>query len=173
MILKVIGSLIIILASSFLGYSFSRDCSKRPQELRALQTMLKMFENEIIFLSNILSDAFEKISRSNKSQAADFFRNTVEILKNEKSLNASDAWEKAVKNSIGKTSLNREDEEILVSFGRMLGSSDVEGQIKNIEMTVNQLKLQEYKAEEAKKKYETLYKTLGVLGGLTIVIVLV
>ena len=34
----------------------------------------------------------------------------------------------------------------------MLGSSDLEGQIKNIRLTLNQLKLQEQKAEEFRKK---------------------
>jgi stage III sporulation protein AB len=172
MILKIIGSLIIIIASSFLGFYFSKDCSRRPQELRTLQAMLKMFENEITFLSNVLAEAFEKISRSNTGEVSSFFKKTIDILKEDRSLTASDAWERAIKENITKTSLNKEDGEILTSFGRMLGSSDLEGQIKNIGLTLTQLNLQEQKAEEARKKYETMYKTLGVLGGLTLIIIL-
>ena len=173
MILKIIGSVVILLASTFLGYTFSRDCGRRPQELRSMQSMLKMFQNEISFLSNILSEAFEKIYRSSSSASASFFKGTIDILRENRSLTASEAWELAVKENIGKTSLNKEDGEIVISFGKMLGSSDLEGQLKNIEMTLNQLHVQEQKAEEKRNKYETMYRTLGVLGGLTLVIILI
>ena len=172
MILKIIGSAIVILASSYIGFAFSKDCSRRPQELRDLQAMLQIFENEISYLSNLLTDAFEKVYKSSNSTVSVFFEKTVEFLR-EGNMNASQAWEKAVRNKIGTTALKNEDEEILVSFGKMLGNSDLAGQIKNIQLTMYQIKLQEQKAEALRKKYETMYKTLGVLGGTALVIMLV
>ncbi|MCX7923270.1 MAG: stage III sporulation protein SpoIIIAB [Clostridia bacterium] len=171
MILKIIGSVAILGASSILGHVYSQDCVKRPQELRVLQGLLQMFENEISFLSNLLTEAFEKICRSSDSEVANIFKQTVLNLKSQ-NINASQAWESAVKDVIKKTSLNKEDEEILISFGKMLGNSDLEGQIKNIRLTVNQLKMQEQKAEDNRKRNEKMYRSLGVLGGLAIVIIL-
>jgi len=171
MLLKIIGCVIVVISSSFLGYVLSRDCSRRPQELREMQSLLYMLENEISYLSNLLSDAFEKIYKSSKYEVGEFFRCTVQKLENS-SINASQAWEAAVKENIKKTSLNKEDESILISFGKILGSSDMEGQIKNIELTLKQLKLQENKAEQTKTKNESMYRKLGVLGGIAIVIIL-
>jgi stage III sporulation protein AB len=173
MLVKIFGSFIVMAASTMLGYALARDCSKRPNDLRTLQALLQMFENEITYLSNLLSVAFGNICRSNKSTVAEFFSSTINILKKDSSKNASEAWEIAIGESISKTSLNKEDKEILVSFGKMLGNSDIEGQIKNIKLTLNQLKLQEQKAEESKKKNETMYRTLGVLGGIAIVVILI
>lgn len=172
MLLKILGSLLVISASSFLGYIYSRDCSKRPQDLRDLQGMLHIFENEISFMSNLLIDAFEKVYKSSSSEAACIFEAAFHNLRKDDGLSAFHAWEKAVKENIKKTALNEEDEKILVSFGQMLGNSDLDGQINNIRLTINHLKLQEQKAEESRKKYETMYMTLGMLGGITIVIVL-
>lgn len=172
MLFKIIGGALVILASSFLGYFFSRDCASRPNQLRDLQGLLQMFENEISFLSNLLVDAFRKIYRSSRSDVALFFKDTINNLTLDSGLGASNAWTKAIKENIKKTALNKEDEEILISFGELLGNSDLEGQIKNIKLTLNQLKLQEQKAEENKKKNEAMYRTLGVLGGLAVVIVL-
>jgi len=87
----------------------------------------------------------------------------VEALENDTGITAGEAWAKAVKENIKNTSLNKEDEEIIISFGKMLGSSDVEGQIKNIRLTINQLKLQEQKAEELRAKNEAMYRNLGYL----------
>ena len=173
MVFKFIGSIIVLLSSGFLGYILSTDCRKRPQQLRELQTLLQMFENQISYLSDILTVAFERIYRCSKSEVGIFFNSTIEKLQNDKTLNASQAWEAAVRENIKKTALNKEDEEILVSFGKILGNSDLDGQIKNIRLTLSQLGQQEQKAEESRSKNEGMYKSLGVLGGIAVVIILI
>jgi len=170
MILKILGSLIVFISCSLLGYSHARTYAKRPEELKVLQTLLQIFENEISFLSNILREAFQKVYSCTDSSVAVFFKATIENL--DDGLCASEAWTKAVRENISKTNLNSEDENIIISFGKMLGSSDLEGQIKNIRLTVNQLKIQEQKAEELRSKNERMFKNLGVLGGLAIIILL-
>ncbi len=170
--LKVIGSAMVVLSSGLLGYLYAIDCKKRPQELRALQGLLQMFETEITYASSTLVEAFEKISGNSRYSAAALFKSASEILKNDSSVGAREAWERAVKSNARQMGLDSEDENILFSFGKMLGSSDLEGQVKNIRLLINQLKIQEARAEEKRKQNERMYKTLGLLGGLAIVIVL-
>lgn len=172
MLLKVTGSIIVLLSCSFLGYILSRDYCKRPQQLRGLQALLQMFENQISYLSDVLVTSFDRISRAD-DEAGIFFRTAAELLREGGAANAPEAWEKAVKKSIGMTALNREDEQILLSFGKSLGNTDLEGQIKNIRLTLAQLAIQEEKAEESRKKNESMYRSLGILCGLAAVIVLV
>jgi len=171
MLFKIIGSIIVFLSCSFLGYVLSRDCAKRPQQLRELQGLLQMLENQITYLSDVLAEAFERISRVGEETGV-FFKTAAEILKNGNAVNACDAWEQAVNSCIGMTALNREDKQILLSFGKSLGNTDMEGQIKNIRLTQGHLAIQEKKAEEHRKKNENMYKSLGVIGGAAIVIVL-
>ncbi|AEV68671.1 stage III sporulation protein SpoIIIAB [Acetivibrio clariflavus] len=170
MLLKIVGSLIVFVSCTLLGYSHAQTYAQRPQELKTLQMLLQIFENEISFLSNVLQEAFQKVSSCTDSSVAVFFEAAVENLK--EGLCADEAWTKAVKENISGTSLNSEDEAIIISFGKMLGSSDLEGQIKNIRLTVNQLKIQEQKAEELRSKNEKMFKSLGVLCGLAIIILL-
>lgn len=172
MLLKIIGSFLVVAASSIIGYMFSRDCGRRPQDLRTLQGLLQMFENEISFLSNILTDAFDKVARASKCEVAKIFRDTAVNLRENCNLSAAKAWENSIQKNIKATSLNQEDEEILISFGKLLGRSDLDGQVKNIRLTINQLNIQERKAEEGRKKNEAMYRNLGILGGLALVIIL-
>jgi stage III sporulation protein AB len=168
---KIFGSIIVLLSSSFLGYILSRDCIERPQQLRCLQGLMQMFENQITYLSDVLVEAFERISRVG-GETGIFFETTAELLKKGSAANASEAWEKAVKKCIRKTALNREDEQILLSFGKSLGNTELEGQIKNIRLALAQLAMQEEKAEDNRKKNESMYRSLGILGGMAVVIVL-
>ena len=172
MLLKIAGSIIVIFSCTFLGFILSADCRKRPQQLRELQSMLQMFENQISYLSDVITDAFERISKVGGSKTCIFFSSTVEKLRARNVKSASEAWEEAVRENIKKTSLNLEDEEVLIAFGKLLGNTDLEGQIKNIRLTLSQLKLQEDKAEESRSKNENMYRSLGILGGIAVVIVL-
>jgi len=171
MLFKIIGSIIVILSCSFLGYILARDCTKRPQQLRELQGLLQMLENQMTYLSDVLVEAFERISRVG-GETGVFFKTAADILKNKSAENACFAWEQAVNRCIRMTALNREDEQILLSFGKSLGNTDLEGQIKNIRLTLGQLAIQEKKAEEDRKKNENMYRSLGLIGGAAIVIVL-
>ena len=60
----------------------------------------------------------------------------------------------------------------LKKLGKLLGQTDVEGQVSEIEVTENFLNMQIDKAEEDKKKNQKMYKTLGITIGLIFVIIL-
>jgi len=173
MVLKILGGIMVLVSSTFLGFVLSRDCARRPQELRELQRLFQMFENEVLYLSNLLSDAFENIAKSTDNEVGVFFRSALKNLNSWNGITASAVWEKAVKENIKFTALNKEDEQILISFGKMLGNSDMEGQLKNIRLTISQLKMQEQKAEEIRNKSEAMYKRLGFLGGAALVLIFI
>ena len=69
-------------------------------------------------------------------------------------------------------SITNEDKIVLNNLGKMLGKTDLNGQLNQIEMTEDFLNEQIIKAEKEMNKNEKLYKTLGMLLGLTIVIIL-
>lgn len=170
MIIKFIGAAILIGATSLIGFLMAAECSKRPRALRELQSMLQMLENEISYLSNLLSEAFNRIYDGANFNTAIIFREAAKYLGTD-GYTADLAWEKAIVENYGKLSLNSEDKTILLAFGKMLGNSDLEGQLNNIRLISSQLKLQEIKAEEMKKKNEKMYRSLGVLSGLAIAII--
>lgn len=169
--LKLIGSLMVIASSSILGYSISKEYSKRTSQLRELQVLMQIFENEINFLSSVLVNAFENIYNMSRSEVREFFIGTIKNLEHNCGIGANKAWTKSVEDNVKNTSLNKEDKEILLQFGSILGSTDKDGQINNIRHLIGQLKIQEQKSEEMRKKNETMYRKLGLLGGIAIVIV--
>ena len=61
---------------------------------------------------------------------------------------------------------------ILNTLGSTLGKSDIDGQMNEINEFKERLNNQIKQAEEEKKKNSKMYKTLGTIGGLVIVILL-
>ena len=62
---------------------------------------------------------------------------------------------------------------ILKELGKVLGQTDADSQVNEIEVTESFLNMQIEKAEEARKKNQKMYKTLGVVVGLVFVIILI
>ena len=88
-----------------------------------------------------------------------------------KYLSAGEAWNYAICNSF--TFMNEEDIKILNNLDKMLGKTDIEGQLSELELVKKFIETQVNNAEEEKKKNEKLYRSLGMTIGLALVIVLI
>lgn len=84
---------------------------------------------------------------------------------------AGDAWNKAIDTNI--LNIIEEDKNILKNLSKLLGATDLQGQISQIDVTSNFLDEQIKKAEREREKNEAMYRKLGMIIGLTIVIVLI
>ena len=81
------------------------------------------------------------------------------------------SWEKAVDES--DNNFSKEDKDIIKGLAKMLGKTDIDGQVSEIRLTCKFLDVQIKDAENEKIKNEKLYKTLGATVGLALVIILI
>lgn len=88
-----------------------------------------------------------------------------------KELSAGEAWKYAVENS--KTNMTKEDLNLLERFDKLLGKTNIEGQLSEIELIGKFMDGQIINAEDEQKKNEKLYRSLGIIAGIAIVIILV
>ena len=85
-------------------------------------------------------------------------------------LAAGEAWSIALK--MEDLNLNNEDKLALNNLSKLLGKTDLQGQLGQIEMTEDLLEEQIRKAESERLKNEKMFRTLGMTAGLAIVIIL-
>ena len=90
---------------------------------------------------------------------------------NMKEMSAGEAWRKAL--LISKNNLNKEDVATIQNLSRLLGQTDIEGQISEVEVVNDFLTVQLENASEERRKNEKMYRTLGLVTGLTIAIILI
>lgn len=103
-----------------------------------------------------------------KGEVGELFLNTSKRMSLEF---AGEAWEKCLDST--NLMINEEDKEALKSLGKLLGSTDIEGQINQIDMVSSFLDEQINEAIDQKNKNEKMYKKLGIIIGLAVVIILV
>ena len=167
LILKYILLLIIFTLSAAIGFSISKTYENRVNELKDFKNILNIMKTKIKFTYEPLGEIFRQISKDNTGKIEKIFG---QIAMQMEYCQVQEAWMKCIQNA--DISINQEDKNILKKLGKLLGQTDVEGQISEIEVTESFLETQIQKAEEEKKKNQKMYKTLGVVIGLVFVIIL-
>lgn len=160
--------LILFAITTFLGYIISKKYSERLKELKQMKNCLNIFKNKIKFTYEPIPEIFKEISKTNQNSIGKIFESSAKQMT---CIQAGIAWEQAINTS--NTNLNKEDKETLNNLGRLLGQTDVEGQINQIELVNKFLDEQIIKADEENEKSSKMYKKLGVIIGLALVIILI
>lgn len=166
-IIKIIIYILIFTGSSYVGILFSQKYINRVNELKNFKNALTIFKTKIKYTYAPLPEIFMDISKSIGGVVGDVFRN---ICKNMEIENATDSFNDAI--DFANLNITVEDKETIKNLSKLLGKTDIEGQLSQIELTQSFLNIQIEKAEKEKAKNEKLYRTLGIVTGLGIVIIL-
>jgi len=165
--IKYILLVIIFALSTAIGMAISKSFENRVTELKDFKNMLNILKTKIKFTYEPLAEIFKQIANKNETSIEKIFGQ----MSNQITYYPTrEVWENCIQEA--DISINQEDKDILKKLGKLLGQTDVEGQISEIEVTENFLNMQIDKAEEEKKKNQKMYKTLGITIGLIFVIVL-
>lgn len=167
-ILKYILLLIIFSLSTIIGITISKMYENRVKELREFKGILNIIKTKIKFTYEPLAEIFKQISKDNSTNVEKIFAQIATQIQYKQ---VREAWSECIQEA--DISIKQEDKDILKKLGKLLGQTDVEGQVSEIEVTQNFLDMQITKAEEEKNKNQKMYKTLGVIVGLVFVIILI
>lgn len=170
--MKIIGGMIIIAATTAIGFLIARQYSDRPKQLRQLRSALQSLEAEIMYGLTPVKDAAIHLSEQLPEPLASFFSRLVVRL-NEGAPTLQLAWNETIEVFWQETALKNSEKEIMHQFGATLGKHDSENQKKQIQMALVHLEREELEAREAQAKYEKMMKSLGFLAGILIVLLLV
>ncbi|WP_396276628.1 hypothetical protein [Haloimpatiens lingqiaonensis] len=82
--IKIIGSLIIIISSTYTGFYYGGEFKKRVEQLREFEKAVYLLKNEMFYTYTSLPDAFKSISFKAKGEVKKIFNRMWELLNNNK-----------------------------------------------------------------------------------------
>ena len=159
---KYILLLAIFALSTAIGFFIAKSYQNRVVELKEFKNILNIMKTKIKFTYEPLAEIFKQISKDNESEVEKIFGQMANQITY---YQAKDVWENCIQDA--DISIKQEDKD-----GKLLGQTDIEGQISEIEVIENFLDMQIENAEEERKKNQKMYKTLGIVAGLVFVIIL-
>ena len=167
LIFKLILFFLKFLSSTYIGVLLSSKYKNRVKDLKEFKSFLNILDTKVRYTYEPIGDICKELSKMSDSNIGKLFGKLNELIKNRP---IALAWETTIDEN--GYNFSSEDKNIIKPFGRMLGKTDIEGQVSQIKQLQEFLKIQIEKAEIEKQKNEKLYKSLGVVIGIAIIIVL-
>lgn len=166
--IKIILGIGVIICSTQIGILLSKKYVYRLEELDELKNNFQIIENKIKYTYEPLEEIFLEIAEISSLGIRELFKKTANNIKEK---GAENAWKEEIKNA--ELSLKKTDRNILKEFGNLLGKTNKEGQVNQIKFVNTLLDRQIEKAKEERKQNEIVYKKLGLILGVGIVIILI
>lgn len=167
---KIIIAIAILFITSYMGMELANSLKSREEVLTDMITFLRLVQNEMMYMLNSLPTAYE-MSRQRLNTELKNVLGAISLDMSEFGVEKIDA---SITNNINSIKcLNDYDKEIIISTLKNLGRSDLESQYNIIENGITIINKQIKEANEIKNKNSKVYKTIGVITGLMIVIIFI
>ena len=171
MLLKIAGSVCIVAGGGFIGNYMSQRQNIRKKQLLSLKKAFIFLKSQIEYSCEELAAAFENVAVKSEKPINILFENSIKKLKNREKT-VEEIWTEECDIFLKQSLFLKEDIEMLKMFGKTLGYSDIKHQIENINLQVEYIDKTIEVINQSSEKEEKLYRSLGVLGSLLLVIIL-
>lgn len=171
--IQLIGAVLILFAGTMIGFQQASRLADRPRQLRQLSHALQRLETEIGYGYTPLPEAISRIADVTSKPISNLFRLVSEGIAQSDELSLRESWEKTIAQYWSTTAMKKAEQAVLLRLGSALGISDREDQVKHLRLAMLQLKSEEETAKEEQTRYEKMWKSLGILIAVLVVILMV
>lgn len=165
---KIFCVIVIITVTSYIGCYYSYALKKRLTILKKINYMIDEILTLIRFKAATVYEIVDVLKSSERFVNLEFLNN----IYFDSNCSFQEKWCSAILKSPPQY-INKSDIELLSDIGQKLGTSDMEGQISILKFQQTELLLSISDAEAEYNKKSKLYRSIGVLTGAFISIILI
>jgi len=159
---RVFGAGLVLVCGALSGFYLSYNLKLRLSLYNSLLDFLSRLQTNIRYFND---DIFKLIKISCPTSLSAYYKSDIRPFQ---------AFWQSFINSISKTYfLSKEDKNTLSEFGRILGATDVEGQLSHIEIYKGIFSEKQKSLQSEYKTKSRLYKTLGFVAGAVLALLIV
>lgn len=171
--IKGLGIILIVGASTILGFYFGDKFKRRLKELKELQRGIYVLKSEINFTRSLLPDALEKVHEKCDGIIGDIFLKAAQLLNTNEEKDVYSCFTQSINERKGELSLTQSDLGIFLDFTKSLGEVDILGHNDMLGLALDSLSKAIEDAENNLDKNVKMYRYLGFSFGAMVGIILI
>lgn len=164
--------IIVIAGCGYMGLAFGWKIDKRIEQIKAFEAIMTQLGFQLGFLSVPFGEALLKASLSQRGAVRELMENTVEIMDNQPDISAGEAFEGALRQCTDGLYMSNRELDIIREFMVQTGKADLQRTMDGIKVTSAKLKLAREENEARRNQDGKMYKGLGFMTGIFIVVLL-
>lgn len=171
--IRLIGGLMITMSLSLLGFQAARSLDEEYREMEELRKILISIKSEMQYGRSFLAETFLSVSEMQEEPYAGWFRNMYELMSSRKPGTLASIWKNSASACLKDLSLREREKKRLYELGRYLGQTDLEGQIRHLDLYAEHLETEMENRRMEMQPLKKLYRVLGVTAGIFLTILLI
>ena len=168
----IAGAVILVLGCTALGFYYASHDGFRVMDLHEFKKALMILSSEIEHMRTPLPIACENIAKRTAAPVNILFTRFSESLAENSGETAYQLWSQAIDGQKKQSFLATEDWDVLDGFGKTLGYLDKQMQQSAIGLVVEYINEKTISIQTQAEKNRRMYRSLGVIGGLLVAVVL-
>ncbi len=170
-VLKIIASAVVVLGGGYIGILAAAELETRVRQIEELLGALSQIGFNISFLKMPLSRAIRGVADGQRGAVGGLLGSVAKQIA-EDGVSPDTAFERAIRKSRGSLCIGKGEIEILSEFTKNLGRGDTESEINNINLACAKLTLARDNARGELSQKGKLWRGMGLLGGMLVVVLL-
>lgn len=170
--IRVTGALLVVFSCTGMGMFYGYEVQRRIREMKQLQSHLILLRGDVRYMRSSLPEAFAAAAGRGNDIWCAFFSTVADRLGSHEADDFATAFLQSMKLVREKSALKQQELVMLEEFGQMLGKMDYEMQMNAFEWFFEQEGELVNGLEKQADKKVLLSKSLGILAGVFLVIVM-
>lgn len=172
--MKWIGMFLVVISSSGLGVWMAGRWQERLKQMEHLRQLIYFLKGEIVYSHAPLAEALERVGKRGGGLLGDFFERVSRRILIQEGESLREIWNSELKQTEENRGLALSGEDLaqLKSLGNHLGYLDVDMQERMLLLYLEQANLTIADLREHKREKCRLYTSMGVMGGIFLVIIM-
>ncbi len=164
--LKLIGSIFIISATTGIGFSKSKELQSHLNTLEELKKLFSLLRSELQYTHAPFAEVFSKISTKTSTTYQEWMSHLSQRLKNKTRGSFWEIWCLSITEDLIETNLKADELEELKNVGKNMEY------IESLELYIEQLEYRIKNTREVYRSKRKLCQSMGIMGGIFLVILL-
>lgn len=169
---KIIGIVLIILSGTGIGFKASENLVIQNDRLKKMKKLITILRGEIKYNNSYIGQALLNVSSKVSSPYREFLLCVSEKLKDCSGRTLSEIWKEGVDERLSDSCLSDAQLSRFKDLGDTLGFLDKEMQLSTFDLFMEQLDIEINENNTKMKDNCKLYKCLGVMGGILVVLLI-
>jgi len=171
---KWTGILLVLFSAGGFGVWSAMEWKGRLRLLELLRQMIYFLKGEITYSHAPIAEALERVGKRTYGPLGELFTGVAQSICSQEGESLQEIWRRAIKGLSAGTHLpmTKEDLEQLSCLGEYLGYLDVDMQERTLKLYLEQLDASIHYLRSNQRERCRLYTSLGLMGGMLLVIVM-
>lgn len=176
--IRWIGAIFVVFATSYAGYEYSQNLQKRIQQLNGLKKIFTDLYSDVEYGACTLLESFSRIGERQENLYRDFLQRVCSGMKKDEDPKEKNGipfhliFSEAIMTQLSESALTDSDRNSLIQLGKQLGNNQRNGQLRILQLYLQELEQEMKELEKTKQEKQKIGRILGVSSGVLIVILL-